>query len=67
VAWPGAGPRHLVVWAPAAPLTLSFWLLSSSGKIGISGYFPGIADLEKYGVLMETTLVSSLNMKYINE
>jgi hypothetical protein len=40
-------------WAhPAAPLASSFWLLSSSDIIWISGYFSGIVDLQKYGVLM---------------
>jgi hypothetical protein len=34
-----------------AHLALSFWLLSSSGEIGISGYYPGIVGLQKYGVL----------------
>jgi hypothetical protein len=34
-----------------AHLALSFWLLQSSGQIGTSGYFPRIADLQKYGVL----------------
>jgi hypothetical protein len=33
VARPGVGPRHLVVWPPAAPFAFSFWLLPSSGKI----------------------------------
>jgi hypothetical protein len=51
VARPGAGPRHLVVWAFAAPFALSFWLLSSSGNICISRYFPRIVDIQKYGVL----------------
>jgi hypothetical protein len=34
-----------------AHLTLSFWLLPSSGQIGSSRYFPRIADLQKYVVL----------------
>jgi hypothetical protein len=34
-----------------AHLALSFWLLPSSDEIWISGYFPGIAGLQKYGVL----------------
>jgi hypothetical protein len=49
-------PHHLVArlglarakgWCGplVAHLGLSFWLLSSSGKIGTSGHFPGIADL----------------------
>jgi hypothetical protein len=41
-------PRLGMVWAPGgAPQPL----LPSSGKIGTSGYFPRIADLQKYGVL----------------
>jgi hypothetical protein len=34
-----------------AHLALSFWLLSSSSNIWISGYFPRIVGLQKYGVL----------------
>jgi hypothetical protein len=34
-----------------AHLGLSFWLPSSSGKIGTSGYFPRIAGLQKYFIL----------------
>jgi hypothetical protein len=30
---------------PVAHLTLSFWLLPSSGQIGTSGYFLRVADL----------------------
>jgi hypothetical protein len=52
VARPRAGPRHQVVWALVAHLALSFWLLPSSNEILICGYFPGIAGLQKYGVLM---------------
>jgi hypothetical protein len=32
-------------------LALSFWLLPSSGQIETSGYFPRVADLQKYSVL----------------
>jgi hypothetical protein len=53
------GPRHLVVWPPAAPLASSFWLLLSSDIIWISGYFSGIVDLHKYGVLMVLFLAES--------
>jgi hypothetical protein len=34
-----------------AHFALSFWLLPSSGEIGTSGYFPGIAGLQKYCIL----------------
>jgi hypothetical protein len=48
-----------VVWAPAAPFALPFWLLLSSGNIWIFGYFPRIVDLQKYGVLMIVFLAES--------
>jgi hypothetical protein len=60
----GSGPPHHVVVRPGqarasgwcgplvAHLCLSSWLLSSSGKIWTSRYFPGIADLQKYGILI---------------
>jgi hypothetical protein len=35
-----------------AHLVLSFWLLPSSGEIRISGYFLGVAGLQKYYILM---------------
>jgi hypothetical protein len=55
----GLGLAHAMGWCGplVAHLALSFWLLSSSGQIGTSGYFPRIADLQKYGVL--TVLFSS--------
>jgi hypothetical protein len=51
--WRGLGLACATWWCGplAAHLTLSFWLLPSSDEILISGYFPGIADLQKYGVL----------------
>jgi hypothetical protein len=65
----GSGqPHHLVVrpglaraWGWCGPLvahlSLSFWLPPSSGKIGTSGYFSRIANLQKYCIL--TVLFSS--------
>jgi hypothetical protein len=50
-AWLRAGPRHQVVWAPGGsprPLLLAtsvFW------RNRTSGYFPGIAGLQKYCIL----------------
>jgi hypothetical protein len=51
VARPGAGRATWWCGPLATHLALSFWLLPSSGEIWISGYFPEIADLQKYGVL----------------
>jgi hypothetical protein len=51
--WRGLGlARTMGCCGPlVAHLTLSFWLHPSSGQIGTSGYFPRVADLQKYGVL----------------
>jgi hypothetical protein len=43
-AWGWCGPL-------VAHLSLSFWLPPFSCKIGTSGYFPRIADLQKYCIL----------------
>jgi hypothetical protein len=52
VARPRPSPRQGVCGPHVAHLALSFWLLPSSGEIWIFGYFPGIAGLQIYGVLM---------------
>jgi hypothetical protein len=51
--WHGLGLARASWWCGplATHLALSFWLLPSSDEIWISGYFPGISDLQKYGVL----------------
>jgi hypothetical protein len=51
--WRSLGLARAIGWCGplVAHLALSFWLLSSSGQIGTSGYFLSIADLQKYGVL----------------
>jgi hypothetical protein len=52
--WHGLGLARATRWCGplVAHPALCFWLLSSSGKIRISRYFPRIAGLHKYGVLM---------------
>ena len=40
----GCGPLVAHLWLP-------FWIPPSSGKIGTSRCFPGIADLQIYGIL----------------
>jgi hypothetical protein len=49
----GLGLARATWWCGplVAHLGLSFWLLPSSDKIGTSGYFPGIVDLQKYCIL----------------
>jgi hypothetical protein len=51
--WGGLGLARARGWCGplVAHLALSFWLLSSSGQIGNSRYFPRVADLHKYGAL----------------
>jgi hypothetical protein len=50
----GLGLARVTRWCGplVAHLALSFWLLPSYGKIGTSRYFPGIAGLQKYCILM---------------
>jgi hypothetical protein len=48
-----------------AQLALSFWLLPSSGKIWICGYFPRIAGLQKYCILTVLFLAESWLRKWI--
>jgi hypothetical protein len=52
--WRGLGLARVRGWCGplVAHLALSFWLLPSSGQIGTFRYFPRIADLQKYGVLI---------------
>jgi hypothetical protein len=51
--WRSLGLARATRWCGplVAHLALSFWLLPSSSEIWIFGYFPGIAGLQKYGVL----------------
>jgi hypothetical protein len=50
-AWPGLARAWGWCGPLVAHLSLSFWLPLSSDKIGTSGYFSGITDLQKYGIL----------------
>jgi hypothetical protein len=51
--WRGLGLARAMGWCGPLMdhLALSFWLLLSSGEIGTSGCFPGIAGLQKYCIL----------------
>ena len=51
--WRVQGLARAMAWCGplVAHLCLPFWLPPASGKIGTSGCFPGIADLQKYGIL----------------
>jgi hypothetical protein len=51
VARPGLARARGCCGPLVAHLALSFWLLPSCGKIGTSGYFPRIVDLQKYYIL----------------
>ena len=47
--WRDQGLARAMAWG--GPLVDHLWLPLSSGKIGTSRCFPGIADLQKYGIL----------------
>jgi hypothetical protein len=65
--WRGLGLARARGWCGplVAHLALSFLQLPSSGEIWISGYFPGIAGLQKYGVLTVLFLAESWLQQWI--